>query len=517
MLAMLLLLAALGLPDAVAMPTWQVSIPEERQTAAPQMPLRWLDPSGRPTAQALALVDVLRDPSLLGLDAADYTDMSAMLAERYAVAPDPAAAAVFEQSLSDNLQRLVLHLHRGRVDPRRLGAEFDVDRKQIDITAALDRLAYGSDPLAVLAGFEPPFPGYRRLRAALAATLALSAQQDAAELPALPGRVLEPGDDYAGAPALVAWLAHLGDLPAAALPVAAEPAALRYEGATVEAVQRFQRRHGLDSDGRIGPATLAELQTPLGARAEQIRLSLERWRWVPAARSQPPIVVNIPEFRLRAIGDDGRVGFATDVVVGRAFRRQTPVFTGLLQTVVFQPSWYVPTSIVRGDLLSRARADPGYLGANGYEILGGSSQQVDDDILQGLRSGRLGLRQRPGPQNALGRVKFLFPNDHSVYLHDTPTTALFERARRDFSSGCIRLRDPGGLAEWVLRKQSDWSSERINAAMQSGPGDQRVAVLPPIPVYLVYVTAVAPENGEVHFFGDIYGHDARLRRALAAR
>jgi L,D-transpeptidase YcbB len=226
-------------------------------------------------------------------------------------------------------------------------------------------------------------------------------------------------------------------------------------------------------------------------------------------------VLNVPEFRLRALGTDGTLAFESDVVVGRSFQRQTPLFAGRLDRVVFQPSWHVPASIVRRDLLPRVKADAGYLAANGYLITGSVSQEVTSDVLEGLRSGRYGLRQAPGPHNALGAVKFLFPNDHSVYLHGTTATALFDRARRDFSSGCVRVRDVAGLAEWVLRGNPAWPRERIHAALAGGAGDFAVAVSPPIPVFLVYVTAVAAPDGGVYFFEDIYGHDARLQRALA--
>jgi L,D-transpeptidase YcbB len=386
----------------------------------------------------------------------------------------------------------------------------------LDLPRIVAQLATEADPLAVLDRLQPPFPSYRRLRSALARYIELAAQADELVLPPMPGAVLEPGSEYDGLAPLALRLARLGDLPAEALPAFDGPSA-RYDDMLVAAVTQFQRRHGLQPDGRIGAQTREALAVPMSARVEQIRLSMERWRWAPVDLARPPIVVNIPEFRLRGVGEGGRVGFMTDVVVGRSFQRQTPVFAGQLRTVVFQPSWHVPTSIVRRDIAPRVARDPGYLAKNHYVIVGRNDQSVDDTVLDDLRRGRLGLRQTPGPHNALGAVKFLFPNDHSVYLHDTPSTELFNRPRRDFSSGCVRLRDPGGLAEWVLRDHPDWPPERIRAAMAGGRHDLAVTVNPPIPVYLVYLTAVVAEGGEVFFLPDIYGHDAKLQAALRRR
>ena len=267
-------------------------------------------------------------------------------------------------------------------------------------------------------------------------------------------------------------------------------------------------------DGRLGAKTLAALNVPLASRLAQIRFAMERWRWVPSGFPEPPIVVNIPEFQLRAVGDDGRLALQMPVVVGRAFRTRTPVFAEQLRSVVFRPSWIVPLSIVRDEVLPQALQDAGYLARQGFEIMGAEDQALTADTVAALRRGQLVLRQKPGPKNALGRVKFLFPNGHAVYLHDTPSRGAFARARRDLSHGCVRVQDPEALANWVLRKQPEWTAERIRDAL-NGDAEDRVVTLPtPIPVYLVYVTAVAPGDGTVHYFDDIYGHDALLQAAL---
>lgn len=480
----------------------------------------WLGSDGLPTMQAYRLLGALDQAASKGLAGEDYG--AAALARRATdLVGAPATAdlgqdrARFELDLTAAVLQYALHLHQGRVDPRQLGFALDAAPKQLDVAALLSDLATSSDPLARLAEVEPPYRGYRRLQAHLARYLELAASEHWPALPNLPERVLEPGEPYSGAEALATRLTLLGDLVADA--VAEQPAAAEslYHGSLVAAVERFQRRHGLLIDGRLGAHTLAALNVTPASRVHQIELALERWRWVPIGLQQPPIVVNIPEFRLRAFGVGGKVELEMPVVVGAAFQRQTPIFAEQLRTVVFRPYWNVPLSILRRDLLPRHAKDPTYFERHGFEIIGGSSQSLTAEVLEDLRRGRLGLRQNPGPANALGRVKFLFPNAHAVYLHDTPATGLFARARRDLSSGCIRVEAPAALAAWVLRQQPDWTAERIRAAMEGSRDDQAVAVSPPIPVFLVYLTAVAPEGGELLFFEDIYGHDATLLRALA--
>lgn len=487
----------------------------------------WLDPEGRPTEQARSLLEALHQAALKGLGDEDYASAElAELALGLETRAATAAASRFERGLTSALLRYARHLHQGRVDPRPLGVALDAAPKQLEVAALLTDLSTSADPLARLAEVEPPYRGYRRLQAHLARYLDLASGRDWPALPALPKPVLEPGEVYSGLEALAQRLVLLGDLDAAeagseptqsaptgSAPTGSEP---RYQGAVVTAVQRFQRRHGLLVDGRLGARTLAELNVAPAARARQIELSLERWRWVPIGLRQPPIVVNIPEFQLRAFNADGSLALQMPVVVGAAFQRQTPIFAEQLRTVVFRPYWNVPLSILRRDLLPRQARDPEYFARQGFEIIGGGDRAFTPEVLEDLRRGRLGLRQTPGPANALGRVKFLLPNAHAVYLHDTPATGLFARARRDLSSGCIRVQAPEALAEWVLRQQPDWTPERIRAAMDGTRDDQAVAVIPPIPVLLVYVTAVAPEGGDLLFFDDIYGHDTRLSRALEA-
>ena len=288
----------------------------------------------------------------------------------------------------------------------------------------------------------------------------------------------------------------------------------------MEALKRFQIRHGIEPDGCIGKATLKELNTPLSQRVRQLQLVLERWRWVPHSFPRPPIVVNIPEFRLRAYDDQYRPELEMKVVVGKAYRHKTPVFSGNMTHLIFRPYWDVPLSIQRAELVPKIAKDPAYLAKNDYEIVNSrrqvvSTSAVSADLLAQLRSGKLFIRQVPGEKNALGLVKFLFPNEYNVYLHSTPAKSLFFRSRRDFSHGCIRVEKPEELAQWVLRgMQPGWNIDHIQAA-ENGADSIQVNLNKPIPVLIVYGTAVAREGGEVYFFDDIYGHDAALEQLLA--
>src|SRR6516225_4044345 len=279
---------------------------------------------------------------------------------------------------------------------------------------------------------------YQRTLRALVEYRILAAEDDGAVLPETE-KPVEPGEPYEGIARLIRLLRRVGDLPADAI---LEDPDL-YQGALVTAVERFQRRHGLDPDGRIDKATLAQLNTPLRFRVHQLELALERWRRRPYDPSRAAIVLNLPEFRLRAFGAGNQLELEMKIVVGQAPDRQTPLLTSQVATVIFRPYWNVPISIQRDELVPQIMKDRSYLAANHLEVVTPQGDVVQDpvseDAMAQLRSGTLGLRQTPGPGNVLGLVKFLFPNAYGVYMHSTSAPGLFARSRRDFSHGCVRV------------------------------------------------------------------------------
>jgi murein L,D-transpeptidase YcbB/YkuD len=407
-------------------------------------------------------------------------------------------------------------LRIGRVNPQHFKFGLDVGPKKYDLPEFIrTQVLTAEDVPALIAKDEPPYEGYRRAENALAIYLKLAGAGDAPAVP-IPQKGVRPRMSYPGIPQLIARLRQLGDLaPDAALP--ANPTS--YDGAIVDAAKHFQRRHGLEPDGVLGKDTVTQLNQPLSYRVRQLELTLERYRWIPPNFPEPPLVVNIPEFRLRTMRKQPAEFLTMRVVVGKAMRTQTPVFADNMRYLIFRPYWNVPPSIQRSELVPKAQRDPNYLEDHGFEVVnnGGvvvSDGSVSDGVMSGLRSGAYSIRQKPGPKNALGLVKFMFPNPYNVYLHSTPQQELFARARRDFSHGCIRVEIPVALAAWVLRDKPAWTLDRIRATM-NGDTSVQVNLDKPIPVLILYSTAVVEPDGEVRFFEDIYGHDAALVKVLA--
>jgi len=360
---------------------------------------------------------------------------------------------------------------------------------------------------------EPQFLAYRRTLQALHTYLWLSRNENAEKLP-IPDNPIHLGEQYEALPRLIDLLWKLGDVA-----YVDKISSTIYTNQDSAAIQHFQKRHGLEPTGLLDSRTLDQLNTPLSRRVLQLQLALERWRWLPQNYSRPPIIVNIPEFRLYAVNEEHRVVFSMNIVVGRAYQHETPVFESEIRSVIFRPYWNVPLAIQRDEIVPLLEQDPLYLEKNSYEVLNSRGDAIQDgkhsvELKNKLRSGEWILRQSPGRNNTLGLIKFELPNPYDVYLHGTPARALFAQSRRDFSHGCIRVENPAALAAWVLRENPEWTKDRIRSAMN---GDQtlRVNLEKPIPAWILYGTAVVHENGEVLFFDDIYGHDAALERALA--
>ena len=476
--------------------------------------LTWVVRS-RPTAKARIVIKRLQAADNDGLLAQDYD--SPLWADRLAKLAVPGRPAPesellrFDLALTVCAMRYSLDLHLGRINPQPFQAAFDVEP---DIHGPSDflrkKVLSAADVEAAFRSVEPTFPSYRRLVKAVQRYKKLALLDAGEALPA-PETPVRPADLYPGIPRLTRLLKLVGDLPRRA---ASSPS--RYTGALAKAVKRFQRRHGLPPDGFLGEQTLRQLNTPLASRLRQLQLTLERWRWLPHRFSRPPILVNIPEFRLYA----GSVQ-SQKVVVGMAFKHETPVFVSQLTELVFRPPWTVPMSIQLAELLPKLEKDPSYLEKNDFEVIDGrdvilSTGAVSAELLARLRDGQLYLRQRPGPHNSLGLVKFHMPNAYSVYLHGTPSRRGFWESERDLSHGCIRVEDPGALAAWVLRDEPGWTPARIREAME-GAGTVTVKLTEPVSVLLQYGTAAVKEGGEVSFFEDIYNRDAEEGEAFERR
>lgn len=474
---------------------------------------RWLA-DGRPSARARDAIAVLRAAATRGLDAWTYEgDRLAAEAARLGTARPTTAAALarFDLMLSVGVVRLISDVHLGRVDPRTLHFDYDRRPKQAELAALVAALGTDAPVGTVVDAAAPPYLENLLLERQLARYRQLAA--DPEFVPPTFVATIRPGDALDGAPDLTRWLAALGDLPAAAT------SATRYDDALVLAVQRFQLRHGLAPDGIIGAATARALAVPAAARARQIELALERLRWLPVLARDRTVIVNVPAFELiafDAIGAGRPPALRMSVVAGRAVRTQTPFFAGTMINVVFAPYWNVPPSILRKELLPKIRSHPGYLAAEEMEIV--SAGQVlppTAAAIARLGSGTAELRQRPGAKNALGHVKFLFPNPYNVYMHDTPARALFARPRRDFSHGCIRLGDAPALAHWVLGGEG-WEPARIDE-MLALEHQKIVPLRRAIAVVIAYATAVAHRDGTIAFYDDVYQHDAALEQALSER
>jgi L,D-transpeptidase YcbB len=479
---------------------------------------------GQVTAQGRALGNILNAAATFGLLPGDYAaDLISVIAAQLNRESSSAEFAQFDQLLTLAAVRFICHAHYGRVNPRAAGFEFVEARNDLDVAMTVAALATAPNVADAVAAAEPHYFHYTLLKSALSRYQALMEDPDLTSLPSIGRRSIRLGDAYSGATALRKLLLAEGDL--SQQDADRSTAGQTLDVILVEALKRFQDRHGLDTDGALGASTYAALTTPMTQRVRQIELTLERWRWLPAFDT-PPIIVNIPEFRLFAFNTTAdRVAsiLQMPVIVGQTYpSKRTPAFVGDLKFVIFRPYWDVPRSITLHEMLPQIRAHPDYLQRNDFEIVHGESDDAEivsptPDAIAALAAGRLRLRQRPGEDNALGLIKFLFPNAHNVYMHSTPAHRLFLASRRAFSHGCIRVSDPTALAAYVLRNQGEiWDSARIEAAMHD-THSLRVKLHDPIRVMILYGTAMATEAGPVQFFDDIYGHDRKLELLLGLR
>ncbi len=391
--------------------------------------------------------------------------------------------------------------------------------KQQQDGAQQQRLAEGNDLKSELAGMDPPSVGYRELRKALLRYTRLAREDNGEKLP-MPTDVGYPGPPYPGFIRLTQLLRLLGDLPDDYSAAAASSQA--YDPVLLQAVGHFQERHGLAATRYLDAETIEQLNIPLSYRVEQIRLALERYRWQRNDSPQPTIVVNIPALRLYAFNKEGKVVLTMRVDVGDDLKdSRTPVLEDSMEYLVFRPYWDVPLSIQRKDFVPFVAQHPGYLAEHHFDFTTSTGErvargEVTKKVLDELRAGRLRLRQRPGSDNPMGMVKFIFPNRYNVYLHDIPERDFdFVLPQRAVSHGCVHVEKPAELAAWVLRNQPGWTLERVQEAMHNGQNNVTVKLSKPLPVLIVYSTVSAGEHGDIHFYDDIYGYDAGRLQVLA--
>lgn len=400
--------------------------------------------------------------------------------------------------------RYFLHLTSGRLDPRTLQALWTLKPEKPNLVAALVDAVAQDNLQEVMDRLQPPHLEYRELQKALVRYRAIAAKGG---WPALPPTLrLKPGEHSEVMPVLRKRLALEGDLDAQQEGLTATA----YDDRVVEAVKRFEERHRLKPDGLVDTETLRAMNTPIEQRIRAIELNLERWRWLPDHLPARYLVVNVPDFRLEVIENEHAV-FGMRVVVG-APDNKTPIFADEMTHVIFSPYWNVPPNIAREETIPRAAIDPGFLVRNNMEVVAPSGEVVDPHAVDWSNAAGLRIRQRPGSGNALGGVKFMFPNNFDVYLHDTNANKLFDRMERGLSHGCVRVEEPERLAQYVLRDQPEWNAEAIRAAMTSGR-EQHVKLKAPLPVYILYKTAWVHDGG-VRFLKDIYGHDAQQSAKL---
>lgn len=445
----------------------------------------WLDASGGRASWSVAArtaADVLGTAAEDGLDPAAY----AVPALPAGSALDPGALADAEIAFSVTLVRYVQDLRGGRLDPRRLHA---LITPTLDVPTAgvvLDGLAQARDVATALADHRPPHEGYRRLRAALAELRAAEPPREPlVSVP--PGPAIRVGVRDARVPLLRARFGM--DAP----PAADERV---YDVALASAVEGFQREHGLAVDGVVGNQTIAALASADPARrAGDILANMERWRWLPRELGERHVFVNVPGYTMR-LNDAGATVHSARVIVGKP-GQETPIFSDTMEYVVVSPTWTVPPTIMRNEFLPGLRADPMYAANRGFEVV--------------QNGGNISVRQPPGPRNALGHIKFMFPNSHHVYLHDTPNRGLFDTLRRAYSYGCVRVEDPFRLADFLLAEQG-WPQERLRALI--GPRERTVRLDRHVPVHLAYFTLEIDDTGRITPHEDVYGFDRLTRAAL---
>lgn len=477
----------------------------------------WVNESG-PLPHCGDLLQAVEEAELEGLNSDDYHLLAAretlksLESQRgFGRAPRLGMLVDLELLLTDTFLIYGAHLLAGRVDPESIDPEWHAMRREADLPQVLEDAMSSGEIRAALEGLLPPQPGYRALRDALRTYRHI---RDRGGWPTVGGtQKLEGGCSGPEVISLRARLAATGDIE----PTAAE-CSESFDQALESGVIQFQRRHGLDQDGCVGPATGAALNVPVEERIDLIILNMERHRWLPQDLGRRHLLVNIADFTLSAL-EEGLLHSQMRVVVGRDYRR-TPVFSDLVTYLVLNPYWHIPPSIAVKDIVPSVRKDPAFLADKKIRVFDGwgmDAKEIDPKDIDWWAIDPAGFkyrfRQDPGPENSLGRIKFMFPNKFHVYLHDTPAKNLFSRTERTFSSGCIRVEKPIELAEYLLRGDASWTRGKLLARMEEWR-EETVRLPASVPIHLLYWTAFVDEEGAVHFRNDVYCRDQRLLSAL---
>ncbi len=472
---------------------------------------------GKPTAAASGFIQVFRDADKKGLRPADYD------ADRWDSRVDALkgksadAIAQFDVAMTVSVMRLISDLRIGRVNPQHFNFDIDIQSKKYSLPEFVsDQAVDATDVAKLVSGVEPDTDQYRKTEDALAKYLDLTKQQATQPPPPLPdvAKSVGPGGRYAALADLWQRLQLEGD----AADGGAAPAT--YNGEVAAAVTAYQQRHGLVADGKLSEATVKSLNVPMSARVVQLQSSLERWRWLPEPYLKPRLMVNLPEFVLRGYDQEHNEQFKMKVVVGKSVgEHDTPVFAHMMKYLIFRPFWNVPVDIAKKELIPHMERSPGYLEAHNYEAVNSKGEVQGDVTVAKVEHSTVMIREKPGPKNSLGLVKFMFPNQYDIYLHSTSQQELFSRSRRDFSHGCVRVEKPVDLAVWVLQGQKDkdgqdWDEAHVTDVMQNGKDNFQVNLKTPLPIVIFYLTARVDEDGKVNFFDDLYGYDAEMQQVL---
>ena len=465
----------------------------------------------QPTARGRQFVNALVNSESQGLRPADYDLIGIRDALTHAYQKDlrkdsiPSAVAALELRLTRTFLIYGTHLFSGRLDPTVVDSGWFISARRSGVDSALSTGLRVKDFPGMIAPLLPSQPQYGELVLALATYRGLAAKGGWPAIPIPPRLKLRPGDVDSMVPLIRRRLAASGE---ARDTVSPDP--YLYDSELAGVVSRFQDRHGLETDSTIGKATIEAMNIPVDTRIAQIELNMERYRWLPNDLGQRYVLVNIPDYQLHAY-DNGREAFTMRVVVGKDFDNPTPVFADSMSYVVFRPYWNVPPRIIKEEIVPAARKDSGYIAKHEYELLRGN-EVIDPDSINWAKVDtahiNFRIRQKPGPANSLGLIKFMFPNQFDVYLHDTPARSLFRRAGRAASHGCIRVERPEQLAQFALARNTEWDLRKIREALRSEDPPQQVGLRQKVPVYIVYFTSFV-RNGAVRFRTDLYGTDSR--------